>query len=265
MNLRIVFTSDWHLSCDPRQSPTMERLVESVRQINPNLIVGGGDFIRDGGTDPQEVSRLQWQEVASWQEQLGLIAPLYALLGNHDFQFDISLGNRLIHALHELRIEQGFYKKEVGSWTFIFLNSTCLTTHSYRASLDQKQLEFLQTAINEAKGPVGVFSHIPILSAAVFHDGELNKGDHWQVPGKWMHLDSLQIHQILANSKKVRFACAGHLHLFERVMYDGLQYIAAGALSGNWWEGSYRGTPPGFVELVLSAEDLLNVHYHSLL
>ena len=96
-----------------------------------------------------------------------------------------------------------------------------------------------------------VISHIPILSACVFFDGHNMKNEKWEVPGSWMHTDSKQISELFHKEKNVKLAISGHIHLTDRVDYNGVSYLCNGAVSGRWWAGKYQHTPAGYAVIDL--------------
>jgi len=44
----------------------------------------------------------------------------------------------------------------------------------------------------------------------------------------------------------VKVCVSGHIHLVDRVDYNGVSYLCNGAISGNWWKGNFQETPPGY-------------------
>ncbi len=61
-----------------------------------------------------------------------------------------------------------------------------------------------------------------------------------------MHLDAAAITDLFADNPNVKLCLSGHIHLRDVVQYNGVTYICNGAVSGNWWKGSYKQTQPGF-------------------
>ncbi len=46
--------------------------------------------------------------------------------------------------------------------------------------------------------------------------------------------------------KNVKLAVSGHIHLTDRVDYNGVSYCCNGAVSGRWWFGKYQHTEAGY-------------------
>ena len=124
---------------------------------------------------------------------------------------------------------------------------------SYTAYLDDEQFDWLgkDLAAVKAATPVLVMSHIPILSAAAFFDGENAKSGDWRVPGAWMHIDAAKIKDLFAKHPNVKVCLSGHLHLVDRVDYNGVTYLCDGAVCGGWWKGNYHECAPGYAVLDL--------------
>ena len=71
-----------------------------------------------------------------------------------------------------------------------------------------------------------------------------------------MHTDFKYLVDLFyAHKDKIKTCISGHIHLQDRVAYNGVHYFCNGALSGFWWEdgdknsggkGWYKQTPPGY-------------------
>ena len=101
-------------------------------------------------------------------------------------------------------------------------------------------------AATPAAVPICVLSHIPILSACTFLDGENEKTSNWQVPGQWMHLDVRRLETLFRQHPNVKACLSGHIHLADEVSYLGVRYFCNGAVSGGWWKGPYQEFGPAY-------------------
>jgi predicted phosphodiesterase len=59
----------------------------------------------------------------------------------------------------------------------------------------------------------------------------------------------------------IKLVLAGHLHHLEQIQIDGVSYITAGAICGNWWKGAQVGCPEGFMVLDLSSDGKVTAEY----
>jgi len=132
----------------------------------------------------------------------------------------------------------------------LLFSTACSTTRAgvYQARLDDEQFEWLSAdlAATDPSTPVIVCSHIPIVAACAYFDGENEKTGDWVVPGRWMHTDARRIKDLFVRHPNVRLAISGHIHLMDRVDYAGVTHLCNGAVSGNWWKGPYDQTPAGY-------------------
>lgn len=78
-----------------------------------------------------------------------------------------------------------------------------------------------------------------------------------------MHIDARAIINLFANYPQVKLCLSGHLHLQDKVVYNGVSYYCNGALCGNWWKGNYQYTKPGYATVDLYADGSFEVNYLS--
>ncbi len=78
--LKIVFLTDFH--CSPLTPPAfLERVIEKANQLEPDLILLGGDYVSEGTDFVQPIETL----LACLDAPLGV----FGVLGNHDFDADV--------------------------------------------------------------------------------------------------------------------------------------------------------------------------------
>lgn len=123
----------------------------------------------------------------------------------------------------------------------------------YTAKLDEEQFEWLagDLAATPESTPVLVASHIPILSASVFYDGDNEASGDWRVPGAWMHIDSRRIKDLFRGHPNVKACVSGHLHLVDQVVYNDVTYLCNGAACAAWWRGDFHECTYGYALLDL--------------
>ena len=96
------------------------------------------------------------------------------------------------------------------------------------------------------KVPVCILSHIPILSACVFFDNDLESTGSWVIPGAWTHIDARRLKDLFRRHPNVKVCLSGHVHLADDVTYLGVRYLCNGAVSGGWWKGDYQEFAPAY-------------------
>ena len=223
----------------------------------PSFILQGGDAIMDGLGVSLDRLRQQW---SCWHKvyKAECRLPVEHVLGNHDiFGWDRKkskatgsepeYGKR--HALEQMGLERSYRSFDRAGWHFVVLDSVQHDAgRVYQARLDDEQFEWLSAdlAATDPSTPVIVCSHIPIVAACAYFDGENEKTGDWVVPGRWMHTDARRIKDLFVRHPNVRLAISGHIHLMDRVDYAGVTHLCNGAVSGNWWKGPYDQTPAGY-------------------
>jgi len=77
---KVVFVSDFHIG--RFDTLRLRRIVRKINQLNPDLVLSGGDFVKGySGKSTMPIERIS--------KELGNInAPLVTVLGNHDVMYD---------------------------------------------------------------------------------------------------------------------------------------------------------------------------------
>lgn len=226
--------------------------------IKPDLIINSGDAIMDAHRGGRSVAEKQWK---LWHEVVGkeLSTPIIQSLGNHDIWVKNESPQSIIDgkkwALDELKESKSYFSKDLGPWHLISLDSISPNHEGqwYTAKIDEEQMDWLEkelAAISPLK-PIMIVSHVPILAACIFFDGNRFEKNQWNIPGRWMHEDASKIKDLFVKYPNVKLAVSGHIHLLDRVEYNGVTYCCNGAVSGAWWSGNYQQTQPGYAVIDL--------------
>ena len=151
-----------------------------------------------------------------------------------------------------------YYVVDRGGWRIIVLDSTHPVEGGggYTARLDQAQFEWLERTLASTPSdrPVLVASHIPILAACTFLDGDNEQSGDWRVPGAWMHIDARRIKDLFHRHPGVRLCVSGHVHLADVVQYLGVTYACNHAVCGAWWDGPRDEFPPAYAIIDLYSD-----------
>jgi hypothetical protein len=83
----------------------------------------------------------------------------------------------------------------------------------------------------------------------------------WEMQGGDMHTDTAAIIDLFYGHPNVKLCLSGHVHLRDKVVYNNVTYICDGAVSGAWWVGNRRQTPPGYGLLDLYADGSFDERY----
>lgn len=254
--LRFVHLTDMHVPLDGRREAGFTAALGAVAKLDPQpqFIITGGDHVMEAFNRPLPEVAAQWALYRRTLEA-GTKLRVYPVLGNHDIwgwgiddkSLEAQPGYGKALALEQLGLKKSYYSFDVGAWHFVMLDSLSRRGNGYFGALDAAQWEWLIGDLKSvARGrQICVVSHLPILAACVFFDGERIRPDHWQVPDAWMHRDAAELLELF-RAHVVRLCISGHIHLHDVVEYDGIKFVCDGAVCGNWWKGSYHETPEGF-------------------
>ncbi len=270
--LRIAHLTDIHIQPLIGAAKGLEKCLHHLQNldIKPDFIFNGGDSIMGAHRSPRDKFVKQWKlfkEVNDSENGL----EVFPCIGNHDIWCEkedtSSFRDGRKWAMDEYALESPYYSFARGGWHFIVLDSVQPKPDGswYTALIDEAQADWLRKELKRvpATTPVMIMSHIPILSASVFLDGKNFQDGRWTVPGSWMHEDAAALTELFYRHKNVRLAVSGHLHLLDKVEYNGVTYCCNGAVSGAWWFGNYRQTGPGYALIDLYEDGSFRTEYIS--
>lgn len=266
--LRIAHLTDSHLEKEGSQN-WMRTCIRHAQGLSdpPEVFFMGGDIINDAlGRDADEIEA-QWAQWRSVRQEMTL--PAVYCIGNHDVwgksehRADPRWGKAW--AMEEFGLERPYYDFARAGWHFVVLDSTHTNEDGswYTGRLDDAQFEWLEATLGriDPATPVFVLSHIPILCAAAFFDGDNEKTGNWRIPGAWVHIDARRIVELFHRHPNVRVAISGHIHLLDAVLYNDVTYYCNGAVCGAWWGGDYHQTHPGYAIINLYADGSFDREY----
>ncbi|MHA4739506.1 metallophosphoesterase family protein [Dyadobacter sp. MSC1_007] len=251
--LRIAHLTDIHIQPHLWAGRSFEKCLHHLQSlpVKPDMILNTGDSVMGSHRIEKAKAVKEWElyhKIMSSENS----TPIISCIGNHDIwhpgQGMFEDGKKW--AMDELRIQRPYFSFDRNGWHIIVLDSvqSCPEGTGYLARLDEQQFEWLKRDLRgtPSQTPVMIASHIPILSASVFFDGDNLKDRSWVVPGSWMHMDSARLVELFYKYDNVKLAISGHIHLLDRVTYNKVTYCCNGAVSGNYWMGKYKETNPGY-------------------
>lgn len=268
--LRIAHITDQHVEPGNDSEKWMRTCLQQIHEMEdqPDIIFNGGDTINDALGQEEQKVKDQWK-LWSKIESEEVSLPIVHCIGNHDVwgiseaRNDPRYGKEW--ATDALGLENRYYSYEQAGWHFIVLDSTHPKDDGgwYTAKLDEEQFAWLQAELkrNNGQKPIMVLSHIPIVCAAAYFDGDNEESGDWQVPGAWMHIDARRIVELFYEYGNVKLCVSGHIHLLDKVVYNEVAYYCNGAISGRWWGGNYHQTPPGFAMINLYEDGSFDREY----
>lgn len=254
---RVGFLSDIHVKPTEASEAGMRKAFRHVnQQQNIALIINGGDSIMDALNASKEKVQKQWDvwhKVLHDENKL----PMYHCIGNHDAwgwqMTDEAVKNDPLYDKHwvmqEHKMKQRFYSFSFQNWKFIVLDSAHENNGGYIARIDEDQYGWLENELKttNAATHICIISHIPIVSfcSAMFADKNEANGD-WKISRALLHVDARRLIDLFKNHKNIVCCLSGHIHLQDAVEYFGIQYYCNGAVSGDWWNGPFKGFDPAY-------------------
>ncbi len=264
--MRVAHISDIHIDLEQRSAELFSRALRNLLMHTPafDMVINTGDCVMDSMFTDFAKAQAQWDMFDKMMKELPI--PVHHTIGNHDVwgwglrdddrqavQNDQLYGKGL--AVTRLDIPARYYSYDKAGWHFIVLDSTHLADQSffqpYTGKLDEAQYAWLEEELASvpASTPVCVASHIPILAANGLLDGNNESSGDWVLPGAWTHIDARRMWKLFWKYPNVKICLSGHSHQIEDLRYHGIHYLNNGAVSGNWWKGTYMDSPPGYMSL----------------
>jgi 3',5'-cyclic-AMP phosphodiesterase len=255
--IRFAHFTDIHM--EPKRNAPQGLVValEHMQSLEdkPELLVTGGDHVMDAFAAKEDWTVIQYSTLKKTLDEHCHI-PIKYCVGNHDIwgwnkKYSKTTGKESYWGkdkpVHEFNMPNRYYSFSKDYWCFIILDSMLPDGANYAAGLDDKQFEWLRGQLKENQDKyIVIISHIPILSAAAYFDGDNEKGGQWKLPRQWMHLDARKLKDLFAEYPNVKLCISGHLHLVDRVEYNGVTYICDGAVCGAWWKGDNMECDEGY-------------------
>ncbi|GGE46974.1 3',5'-cyclic AMP phosphodiesterase CpdA [Pedobacter psychrotolerans] len=251
--LRIAHITDVHLKNDFGAPDKFIKCLHHLQAQLPkvDLILNGGDVVFDMNKENIHTINDQWSLVKDIMKNESNI-PIHYCLGNHDVwwgedsQNDVFYGKK--YSMDQLGLAKPYYSFVQKGWKFLILDSVHLDIDKswYIGKLGDAQFEWLEQELKATPKdmPILVLSHIPILTALLMiEDNIVNK---WTMLGGDMHTDTARIINLFYRYPNVKLCLSGHLHMRDKVIYNKVTYLCNGAVSGAWWKGQRRETPPGY-------------------
>lgn len=242
--IKFAFLTDMHIHSDS----TLNQVEQRLKSLSPSI-----DFILSGG-DNVDIDNLKSGDIPQGEKRMmqlkGLLEntkkPYHMAIGNHD-----RLPGTLRDGKNDFQIFERVFGKTYYSFThkgctFIVLNSVEVADKQY--TIKQEQIDWLKAVLDKTPTdqPIVVVSHVPFLS--VYYpvlEGRYTTADTFN--NQKQVFDMFEKHNL-------KLVLQGHMHLYEEIKVKGVQFITAGAVSGNWWQGVFHGTAPGHLQVELGKD-----------
>lgn len=258
--IRLAHLTDFHiqpeLSGDQGVVACFKHLQNQADKAD--LVLTGGDTVFDVFEHDFDRATMLWQ---LWnkvrQDHCGI--PIEAAIGNHDIwgwnkkkskTTGQERGWGKAWAMEMLGLAKPYRSFDKAGWHFVVLDTVHPDGEGYVGKLDEEQHAWLAADLEKTdpRTPVLVLSHIPIFCAATVL--ESSKTDETtkrvSVSGSEMLTDVRRIVELFKKHPNVKVCLSGHIHLVDRVDYNGVTYLCNGAVSGAWWKGRHVTCDEGY-------------------
>ncbi|MFT5424879.1 MAG: Icc protein [Phycisphaerales bacterium] len=271
--LRVAHLTDMHIDGERGSDRALAACYAHAQEHGAELILNTGDTVMELNGASRTGAERQWgvfQRVTKAECGLEMVSAI----GNHDCwgwesggSAEPGRGKQMVR--QELALPGRYYRVDRAGWSFVVLDSIWSGEGGgYAGRLDGEQLEWLREELAKIgpETPTVVMTHIPIITACGFFDGERfgeRCGERgWTIPGSWMHEDARALKDLFIKHPNVKLALSGHMHQLDRVDFAGVSYVCSGAVSGNWWKGQYYGCDYGYSMIDLFDDGSFEQSYH---
>jgi 3',5'-cyclic AMP phosphodiesterase CpdA len=246
--LRLGFLTDCHAMFQNDAPVWLEQTARLMNSLQPDLIIGGGDFVDGGFYLPGRVMEQRWKLADAFLRKIDV--RMEPVIGNHDFYEPLTSDGSPSPTDPRWRFRKFFglgktYRSfEFQGYRFLILDSVKVVggPDPYRGWIDAAQLLWLDDELKKipANQPIILCTHIPFKTNIDFGFGSLIGPS----PGRLRVLNADLVMEKLRD-RPLALILQGHLHINEHLQLGGVPCITGGAVCGNWWKGPNMGTYPG--------------------
>lgn len=233
----------------------MAQALLQAEKTKPDLIIFGGDNVSsvDMERDPAKVDA-QYKNFSSMRDA-ALRLPSIAALGRRDIwgHGDSAEGASVrgkVAAVSAFKMPSRYYSQAIRGWKLVVLDAW----QADGCYIDREQLGWLSSELADAKNPIAIISHAPLLTISGLVESTSLRSRGWVTGSSMAIANSSAVCAMLAAQTMVKLVLAGCSHMVERVDFRGISHCADGAVSGGWWTGSHEGFPPSFAVVDLFSD-----------
>lgn len=255
-SVRFAYLGDTHITPEIKPMESIAKCFHHAQNQadKPSFMLHGGDVIMDALAEDRQKVQQQWD---AWNKLVKAdnSLPIEYCIGNHDIwgfenaKTDLLYGKKW--AIDQMQISGRYRSFDRNGWHFIVLDSVQPKPDGkwYTGYIDTEQMDWLKAdlAKTNAKTPILVLSHIPIFSPTGFFSETNVKEGMWNISAGLVLANTPELLKLFYQYPNVKAALSGHMHLLDRVDYNGVTYLCNGAVSGNWWKSEvYQQTKAGY-------------------
>jgi 3',5'-cyclic-AMP phosphodiesterase len=245
--LRAAIVTDIHYGPDRYSKKGDEAIVllkdfiQQANAMNVDLVVDLGDRISntDLSTDCKHLKEI----AAEFHE---LTVEHFHLIGNHDVvHMPIPEQEQIMATSFE------HHSLDRNGWHLVFWNTSCVIHENVGFQLEDLDLEWLKSDLDQTKLPTVIFSHMPIDTGSMVGNYYFDK----LYAGGGQHRNAAQAREIVEKSEKVIAVVSGHVHWNQLHFMDGIPHISLQSISETFTTHPHPAGAWGLLEL----SDTLNL------
>jgi Icc protein len=252
-----AFMTDCHLQPELNAAIGCLNCFKQISKERFDFVIQGGDHVYDALEVDRKRANSLMDLYIETEQVIGI--KIHHVIGNHDC-FGVFPKSGVDPSVPDYgkqyyieRFGPTYYAFDHKGVHFVVLDSIGITAdRSYEGRIDAAQLEWLRRdlAALPAGAPIIVISHIPLVTGLSCYEPL----DWETTPHNWTNVVNARDVLAMLRGRKVLAVLQGHSHVAERVTLNGIPFITGGAVSGNWWQGSFLGTPEGYLEVTVDAD-----------
>jgi len=259
--LRLGFMTDCHAMYENDAPASLVRAADLMNALNPDLIIGGGDFVHGGFVSRGKVMESRWVLAGNFLKRIrGRLEPL---IGNHDFYEPLlpdsspSGNDPRWRFRKQFGLSNTYRSFEFSGYRFILLDSVRVVggESPYRGWIDAAQLLWLDHELERIPvgQPIVLCTHIPLKTSLVDSFGAVLGPS----PGRVRVINASQVLEKF-QGRPLALVLQGHVHINETLHDRETPFITGGAVCGKWWKGPNMGTYPGLglIEITPASESI---------
>jgi 3',5'-cyclic-AMP phosphodiesterase len=273
--LRIGFLTDCHSMEEKGAPQALDRAAQLMNSLQPDLIIGGGDFVHGGFHNSGRIMDRRWKVADKFLKKLH--TKVEPIIGNHDFYEPV-----LADGTPSPTDPRWKWKKYFGldrtyrsfsfrGYRFLMLDSVKVVggANPYRGWIEAAQLSWLDRELQRipSNQPIILCTHIPFRTSLRDSFGPFVGPS----PGRVRVLNADAVLSRLKD-RPLALVLQGHVHINERLSDKAVPFVTGGAVCGKWWDGPNMGTWPGLglIEikpsggLITSSDELVSWNYLNL-